>query len=50
MYDEPFWTLKNNTRILHFSFLWNDAERKQIEDDVSYEYASFYKKRRTLKL
>lgn len=37
LFDEPFWQL-GDRRVLHFSLIWNDAERKVIEADVSSTY------------
>ncbi|XP_031787268.1 spermine oxidase [Nasonia vitripennis] len=32
LFDEPFWNL-GNRRVLHLSFVWNEEQRKELEND-----------------
>lgn len=35
LFEKPFWNL-GDRRVLHFTFIWNDAERTALQNDVSY--------------
>lgn len=35
LYEKPFWSIPDG-KVLKNVFLWNDAERKSIESDVSF--------------